>query len=38
MGRTHESGRLCVALGENHFKGQKLIWEKDKKITFFLVN
>lgn len=24
-GRTHESGRLCVVLGENHFKGQEFI-------------
>lgn len=35
-GRTHESERLCVALGENqnHFKGKKFIWEKDKKMAF----
>lgn len=32
-GRIHESGRLCVVLGENHFKGQEFIWEKDKKTA-----
>lgn len=39
-GRTHEPGALSVVqeiqavLGENPFKGQKLIWEKDNKTAF----